>query len=161
MSDRLAPLKIRLACLRDAAALSSLVEQAYTPWIETVGRRPRPMDDDYHARCKKGHAWVAELDAELVGVVIIEDMPGYLFLHNIAVAPIHQHLGLGRELMRFVEDQGRRRGYDELRLTTTEVMARNVELYTRLGYVVTEREPTKTVDRLWMTKSLGCPDVAD
>ena len=78
-----------------------------------------------------------------------------LFLHNIAVAPAHQHRGLGRELMRFVEDQGRRRGYDQVRLTTSEVMARNVSLYTRLGYVVTQREPTTTVDRLWMTKSLG------
>ena len=155
MSGRVAALNIRLAGLDDAAALSSLVEQAYTPWIETVGRRPRPMDDDYRARCEKGHAWVAERDAELIGVVVIEDMPGYLFLHNVAVAPPHQHLGLGRELMRFVEDQARRRGYDQVRLSTTEVMARNVALYTRLGYVVTKREPTTTVDRLWMTKSLG------
>lgn len=155
MPDRVAPLHIRLAILDDVAKLSGLIEQAYTPWIETVGRRPRPMDDDYRARCEKGHAWVAEQDAEPVGAIVIEDMPGYLFLHNVAVAPAHQHLGLGRELMRFVEDQGRRRGYDQVRLTTSEVMARNVSLYMRLGYVVTQREPTTTADRLWMTKSFG------
>lgn len=155
MSDRVAPLHIRLANLDDVATLFSLVEEAYTPWIETVGRRPRPMDDDYRARCENGHAWLAERDAEMVGAIVIEDMPGYLFPHNIAVAPARQHRGLGRELMRFVEDQGRRRGYDQIRLTTSEVMARNVALYTRLGYVIPQREPTTTGDRLWMTKSLG------
>ena len=155
MPDWVAPLHIRLASLDDVAALSSLVEKAYTPWIETVGRRPRPMDDDYVARCKVGQAWLAEQDAELVGVLVIEDMPGYLFLHNVAVEPAYQHRGLGRGLMRFVEDQGRLRGYDQVRLTTSEVMARNVALYTGLGYVVTEKEPTATVDRLWMTKFLG------
>ena len=155
MSDRVAPLHIRLANLDDVAVLTSLVDEAYTPWIETVGRRPRPMDDDYHARCKEGQAWLAEQDAELVGALVIEDMPGYLFLHNIAVASAYQHRGFGRALMQFVEDQGRRRGYDQVRLTTSEVMVRNVALYTGLGYVVTQREPTTTADRLWMTKSLG------
>jgi ribosomal protein S18 acetylase RimI-like enzyme len=155
MSDRVGPLHIRLANVGDVAVLTSLVEEAYTPWIETVGRRPRPMDDDYQLRCREGQAWVAEQDAKLVGALVIEDMPGFLFLHNIAVTPASQRRGLGRALMQFVEDQGRGRGYDQVRLTTSEVMARNVALYTRLGYVVTQREPTTTVDRLWMTKLLG------
>lgn len=155
MSYPVAPLRIRLANLDDVAMLTSLVDAAYTPWIETVGRRPRPMDDDYHARCKEGQAWMAEQDGELVGALVMEDMPGYLFLHNIAVAPAFQHRGLGRALMEFVEDQGRRRDYDQVRLTTSEVMARNVALYTGLGYVVTKKEPTATADRLWMIKLLG------
>jgi hypothetical protein len=33
-------------------------------------------------------------------------------------------------------------------------MQRNVDLYLRLGYAITGREPTATVDRLWMTKHL-------
>lgn len=155
MSEPVTPLHIRLATAGDEARVCKLVEQAYTPWIETVGRRPRPMDDDYRARCELGHAWLAEQEAELVGVIVIEERPSYLFLHNIAVAPARQHRGLGRGLIRFVEDEGRRRGYDQVRLTTSESMARNVALYKRLGYVVTQREPTATADRLWMTKSLG------
>lgn len=155
MLDQLAPPNIRLAGLGDVAMLSALVEQAYTPWIKTVARRPRPMDDDYRSRCERGQVWLAECQAELVGAIVIEDMPDYLFLHNIAVAPANQHHGLGRMLMQFVEDQARCRGYNQICLTTSEVMARNVALYTRLGYGVTQREPTATVDRLWMTKSLG------
>ena len=155
MLDRGAPLDIRLASFDDVGVLTSLVDAAYTPWIETVGRRPRPMDDDYHARCKDGQAWLAKQDGDLVGALVMEDMPGYLFLHNIAVAPASQHCGLGRAMMKFVEDQGRRKGYDQVRLTTSEVMIRNVALCTGLGYVVTHREPTTTADRLWMVKFLA------
>lgn len=154
MQERDAPLHIRLATLDDVTALSGLVEEAYAPWIEAMGRRPRPMDDDFGERCKKGQAWLADQASRLIGVLIIEDFPGYLFLHNVAVSPGYQHHGFGRELMQFVEEQGRRRGYDQVRLTTSEVMTRNVALYTRLGYVVTNREPTTTADRLWMSKSL-------
>ena len=145
---------IRHARPDDAERIAAIVEQAYTPWIAVVGRRPRPMDDDYVARCAKGHCWLLEDDGRPLGVVIIEDMDGYLFLHNIAVAPEVQHRGLGRLLMRFVEDEARRRSYGEVKLTTTVVMQRNVDLYLRLGYAITGREPTATVDRLWMTKHM-------
>jgi ribosomal protein S18 acetylase RimI-like enzyme len=136
----------------DAAAIAALVEEAYTPWVAAVGRRPRPMDDDYGARCVKGHAWLLELDREPAGAVIIEDMDGYLFLHNIAVAPRVQHHGFGRRLMQFVEEEARRRSLREVKLTTSVVMQKNIDLYERLGYAITGSEPTATVDRVWMTK---------
>src|SRR4051812_7323033 len=117
---------IRPARPDDAAGILAIVENAYTPWIAVVGRRPRPMDDDYEARCAKGHAWVLEVGDSLVGAVIVEDMDGYLFLHNIAVSPGMQHRGLGRLLMTFVESQALRRGYREVKLTTSEVMQMNI-----------------------------------
>jgi hypothetical protein len=55
---------IRPADSADAGGIAALVEEAYTPWIAAVGRRPRPMDDDYKARCAKGQAWLLELDGE-------------------------------------------------------------------------------------------------
>jgi ribosomal protein S18 acetylase RimI-like enzyme len=143
---------IRPADLADAGGIAALVEDAYAPWVAVVGRRPRPMDDDYGARCAKGHAWLLELDSEPVGAVIIENMNGYLFLHNIAVAPRMQHLGFGRRLMQFVEEEARRRSFREVKLTTTVVMQKNIDLYERIGYAITGREPTATVDRVWMTK---------
>ncbi|TDH58011.1 GNAT family N-acetyltransferase [Dankookia rubra] len=143
---------IRPAGSADAGCIAALVQEAYTPWIAVIGRRPRPMDDDYEARCAKAQAWLLELDGEPVGAVIIEDMNGYLFLHNIAVAPRMQHRGFGRRLMHFVEEEARRRSFREVKLTTTVVMQKNIDLYERLGYAITGREPTATVDRVWMTK---------
>lgn len=146
--------KIRPARLEDAAIISAIVEQAYTPWIGVVGRRPRPMDDNYEERCAKGHAWLLEVGRKPVGVIIIEDFDGSLFLHNVAVSPGAQHRGFGRMLMRFIEEEARRRGFNEVKLTTSVVMQSNADLYQSLGYIVTGIEPTATVDRLLMTKHL-------
>ncbi len=100
----------------------------------------------------------AERGGKAVGAVIIEDVDGSLFLHNVAGSPEAQHRGFGRLLMRFVEEEARRRGHGEVKLTTTVVMRRNVDLYQQLGYAITDREPTATVDRLWMTKRLDRSD---
>lgn len=140
----------------DAEAIEAVVTQAYTPWIAVVGRRPRPMDDNYAKRCASGQAWLLEVSGAPVGVVIIEEIGGALFLHNVAVIPQEQRRGLGRLLMDFCEGEALRRGFREIRLTTTVVMQRNVDLYRSLGYVITTIEPTATVDRLWMSKRLHC-----
>lgn len=145
---------IRPARLEEAADISEIVRQAYTPWIAVVGRRPRPMDDDYEERCRKGHAWLLDIGGKPVGVVIVEEVDGALFLHNIAVAPQEQHRGFGRLLMHFIEEEALRRGFREVRLTTTVAMQRNVDLYRSLEYVITGSEPTTTVDRLLMSKRL-------
>jgi ribosomal protein S18 acetylase RimI-like enzyme len=159
MSPEMTPSgNFRPARLEDATSIAAIVQEAYTPWVAVVGRRPRPMDDDYEARCAKGHAWLLEVNHQAVGAVIIEDMNGYLFLHNIAVSPATQHRGYGRSLMQFVEEEAKRRGYGEVKLTTSVVMQKNVDLYLKLGYAITSREPTATVDRLWMTKRLNTID---
>jgi len=146
---------IRLARGEDAPAIAALVERAYMPWIAIIERRPRTMDDDFAKRCAAGHAYVMEDNGALLGVAIMEQMPGYLFLHNVAVDPGRHSQGVGRELMHFVENEARRRNLPEVQLTTLEGMARNVAIYERLGYVITERLNAGKFDRLTMTKRLG------
>jgi GNAT superfamily N-acetyltransferase len=152
-ADRPGPV-IRRAGPGDAAALSALVEAAYTHWVEVIGRRPTPMDDDYGARCAAGQAWLLEEDDAPLGGIVIEDKKEHLFIYNVVVAPERQHQGVGRALLRFAEDEARQRGYGEVGLRTSEGMARNVAIYKQYGYIVTERIPGGDFDRLAMTKRL-------
>jgi ribosomal protein S18 acetylase RimI-like enzyme len=145
---------IRRASVEDAPAISALVERAYTPSLAIVERRLRPMDDDFAERCASGHAYVLENSGDLLGAAIIEDMPGHLFLHNVAVDPERHSQGIGREIMHFVEDEARRRGFPEVQLTTLEGMVRNVSIYQRLGYVITGRLNAGKFNRVTMTKHL-------
>jgi len=145
---------IRIASIEDAPVISALVERAYTPWLAIVERRLRPMDDDFAKRCASGHAYVLESGGDLLGAAIIENMPGYLFLHNVVVDPERHSQGIGREIIHFVEDEARRRGFPEVQLTTLEGMVRNVAIYQRLGYVITGRLNVGKFDRLTMTKHL-------
>ena len=153
--------RIRPARLDEAALLAALVGRAYAPWVPVIGRRPGPMDDDYAARIAAGEAHVLEdPDGALLGLVVIERHADHLMLDNIAVEPAQAGTGAGRRLMEFVEAEARRLGYAEVRLYTHALMARNIALYERGGFVVTDRRSEKGFDRVFMAKRLGGPGFA-
>ncbi|MGX9962192.1 GNAT family N-acetyltransferase [Roseomonas sp. F4] len=113
------------------------------------------MDDDYVARCEAGEAFVLLRDGGLAALIVLVDGPGHLWIDNVAVEPAFKGQGLGRTLMAFAEAEARRRGLPELRLLTNALMAANIALYTRLGFVETERRTEKGRARVYMAKPLS------
>jgi len=147
---------IRPARPEEAPLLAALVERAYAPWVPVIGRRPGPMDDDYAARIAAGEAQVLESeDGSIAGIAVIERHPDHLMLDNVAVEPARAGSGDGRRLLDFVEAEARRLGVAEVRLYTHALMARNVALYGRRGYVWTARGTEKGFDRVFMARHLG------
>jgi galactokinase len=117
----------------DAPAAAALVERAYGHYVERIGRRPSPMDDDYEALVDAGEIWKLRDDA-LAGLVVLRTVEEHLLVVNVAVDPARQGEGLGRALLAFAEDEARRRRLDELRLYTNVAMTENIALYRRLGW---------------------------
>lgn len=147
--------RIRPARPEEAPLLAGIVAGAYAQWVPVIGRRPGPMDDDYAARIAAGEAHVLEDPAgRVVALVVIEQHPDHLMLDNIAVAPDRAGMGDGRVLLGFVEEEARRRGLPEIRLYTHALMARNVAIYEKRGYVVTDRRMDHGFDRVFMAKRL-------
>ena len=100
------------------------------------------------------------VDAEgtMVGFIVglIEpDRTGHIT--TIGVAPEHRRRGLARRLMLGIEDGFRRRGVRLVRLEVRSVNEGAQELYTKLGYAVTQRLPryySNGGDGFLMLKSL-------
>lgn len=145
----------RLARSEEANALRQLVADAYTQYIERIGKAPGPMLDDYAQRVADGQAWVLEVDQAIVGLIVLEDDGDTLLLDNVAVSPAAQGKGYGRILVAFAEEEARRRGYIELRLYTNVLMTENIALYERLGFRQTGRVSEKGFERLYMVRTLG------
>ncbi|MDT8332171.1 GNAT family N-acetyltransferase [Roseomonas gilardii] len=145
---------LRPAQTGEAPLLATLVERAYTHYVPVIGRRPAPMDDDYAARIVAGQAHVLECDGRILGLVVIEDQPGHLWLDNIAVEPEARGQGLGGLLLDFVEAEARRRGFRELRLLTNERMEANLVLYRNRGFAEVERREEKGFRRVFLRKAL-------
>jgi GNAT superfamily N-acetyltransferase len=112
------------------------------------------MLDDYAARIADHQAFVLEADGALQGVAVLQDSETGLFLDNIAVAPGAQGQGLGRQMMSWIEAEGRRRGHQRLWLYTNEVMAENIAMYQRLGFGETHRAEESGYRRVFFEKSL-------
>jgi GNAT superfamily N-acetyltransferase len=145
---------IRQALGQEAAAVSAVVDAAYEKYVPIIGGKPGPMLDDYAARIAAGQVWVLAAGDVLGGVLVLEDGPEQFMLDNIAIDPNHQGAGYGRKLLDFAEQQARQRGWSQIDLYTNVLMADNIAIYLKRGYVERGRRREKGFDRVYMAKSL-------
>lgn len=145
----------RSATPDDAAAIRALVRAAYAKWVPLIGREPRPMNADYQLAVQEHQFDLAFEGAELVGLIETALRDDHLWIENIAVAPAAQGRGLGRQLLERAEARAREAGRRETRLLTNGVMAANIALYERVGYVTTQTEPFMGGSTVYMAKQLG------
>jgi ribosomal protein S18 acetylase RimI-like enzyme len=146
---------IRLAQPGDLAAVEAIVRAAYSPYIPLIRQKPGPMLDDYAALIAKSCVHVLVADNEVVGILVLMPDNGAMLLDNVAVHPDRHGRGYGRALIAFAERFARERGFKVIRLYTNEVMAENIDLYRRLGFMETHRGEEKGFRRVYMTKLLA------
>lgn len=145
----------RRAAPDDVPAITALVRAAYARYIERLGRRPSPMDDDHAAYVERGEQWVLdEPDGTVIGAVVLTPKDDHLFLDNLAVAPAQHGRGLGRLLLEHGEAEARRLALPEIRLYTNVVMTENQAIYAHLGYEETGRETVGIYHRVKYRKAL-------
>jgi N-acetylglutamate synthase-like GNAT family acetyltransferase len=147
-------LVVRDALPGDVAAITNLVQVAYSPYLARMDREPAPMRADYAAVVAAGHTWVAHRADHLVGVLVLELATDHLLIDTIAVAPEVQGAGLGTRLLDLAEVEARRLGVPELRLYTNEVMTENLVYYPRRGYRETHRAMDNGYARVYFTKTV-------
>lgn len=150
---------IRKAQPADTPKMKNCVKAAYRHYIARMGKPPGPMLDDYSEVVRKHQAFVAELNGQVVGVLVLILQDEGILLDNFAVPPEYQGQGFGRKLVEFAESEARNQGFSHLDLYTHGCMAENIKMYKRLGYVNTERRTVRGYQRVYMRKSL--PKLAD
>lgn len=145
---------IRKARAGEADTIRDIVVAAYRHYVPIIGRQPGPMVDDYAARIDAGQAWILEEAGRPAGVLVLEDGPDCFLLDNIAIHPDRQGMGLGRLLLDHAEAEARKSGWDRITLYTHALMAANIAIYCKRGFVETERRREKGFDRVYMVKPL-------
>lgn len=143
---------VRLAAEADAPVLARIAVAAYQRYVPRIGRPPAPMTADYTAAVRRGQAWVAAVDGEVAGFIILIAQPGYLLLENVAVLPAAQGCGIGARLLALAEDRARALHVPEIRLYTNAAMTENLAYYPRHGYTQTHRAQQDGFCRVFFRK---------
>jgi GNAT superfamily N-acetyltransferase len=162
-------MEIRRAEAADVAAITEIVRGSYEPYLDRGLRRPRPLDDDYSARVREGHTYVAvDAAGRIMGTLGVLPMPGgpasgpatsrpapdHLLIVNVAVDPSRRGEGIGRLLLEHAEALAAAQGLTELRLYTQAAMTENVAMYPRLGWTETGRRTDDGLERVFFSKWL-------
>ncbi|MDH7795281.1 MULTISPECIES: GNAT family N-acetyltransferase [unclassified Beijerinckia] len=147
---------IRKAVEDDEAAIRACAENAYSPYVAAIGRKPAPMVADFASQIAAGQVYVAMNEADhLQGFIVFSAREYFMFLENIAVQPAATGRGIGKSLVRFCEDEARRAGLNAVHLYTNEKMTDNLSIYPRLGYVEVERRTEDGFNRVFFEKHLS------
>ncbi len=135
---------IRRARAEDAIALARCIDAAYAIYVGRVPDLPavsKGIAEDIETHL----VWVADIDGEIAGGLVLVAQDNHAQLANIAVDPTRTGLGLGRALIGQAEMACRELGLPELRLATHVDMPENVALYAHLGWQETERRGNKVL----------------
>ena len=148
-------LTLRLATSADVPALDSVAADAYSPYVEQIGRPPAPMTVDYEDLVAQGEVWVAQDGDTVVGLLVVEVRDEHLLVENVAVAPPIQGHGVGTALLDHAEVLAGRLGLREIHLYTNELMTQNLVFYPRRGYVEVARGVHDGYRRVYFSKTLA------
>lgn len=147
-------LEIRLAQADEQDAVTACVIDAYSKWIDVIGRKPRPMMSDYGTLIAQGVVYVVPGEAGLRGLIVILPTPDGMLIENVAVCPTYQRQGIGHALLAFAEEQAHAAGLTEMRLYTNALMTVNIALYESVGYREIQRQVEAKFTVVWMQKSI-------
>jgi hypothetical protein len=68
---------IRRAATADLTEIRQVIDDAYSKYIERIGRPPAPMNADYAAALEHSRVWVLESGQAIVGALVTA-APGLL-----------------------------------------------------------------------------------
>ena len=95
-------INFRLADFKDTALVRTISAEAYVPAYQPVmGAVPKPVIEDYGERIAKQNVWIAEIDGDASGVLVLEPSADHLMIYSVAVLPRRQGSGLGKALLAF------------------------------------------------------------
>jgi GNAT superfamily N-acetyltransferase len=127
--------------------LTTLLHRAYAH-LGNMGLNYTAVDQSPEMtaqRIQGGNCFVAEKDSRLVGTILVTPTyaqsicefythHGVASVHQFAVDPQHQGVGIGRMLLQKAELWAKQAGFSELGIDTAEQATHLLELYNHLGY---------------------------
>ncbi len=136
---------IRIAIPDDVPAIASTLHRAflefeplYTPeaFATTVSSA-----DQIRLRLNEGPIWVALRGADILGTVSAVPRDDSLYVRSMAVDPAARGSGVGRELLRRVDEYAALHGFERLYLSTTPFLSDAIRLYEKCGFTRTDNGP--------------------
>jgi putative acetyltransferase len=133
---------IRRAADRDAAAVSSVLRQAFAEYQPLYTKQgyaaTTPESAAILIRMQEGPLWVVQQEEQIVATASAVRKEAGLYVRGMAVLPASKGLGIGRRLLETIEAFAAEEGCKRLFLNTTPFLSRAIGLYESFGFCVVD-----------------------
>jgi putative acetyltransferase len=137
--------RIRTAIEDDAPAIASVIRASFeeyrTLYTPEAFDATTPGSTEIALRMKEGPVWFAASGNRVVGTVSGVPKGSALYVRSMAVLPAARGIGVGRLLLRHVENFALSSGYKQMILSTTPFLKSAIRLYESYGFHVTADGP--------------------
>ncbi|KAJ5658204.1 acetyltransferase [Penicillium longicatenatum] len=150
-------LTIHRASPQHIPCIKSMVDSAYSKYIERIGKPPAPMLANYDEMLETHDMLVLQDEGnEIVGSIVlaVDQSSHSVEINNLVVGPAAQGRGYGRVLLNCAEDVARMEGCSALTLYTNVKMYENLGMYVKMGFVETGRKTEDGFERVYFRKDL-------
>ena len=136
-----------------ADTLSFIAKNAYSHYINEIGRAPAPMVADYEQHLREDIIFTVKMTKKFVGFAIIQQKDDGYWLETIAVLPDYSGQGIGSRLIDQIETYLLPLA-THYQLYTNEVMREAQNWYRKLGFQETDRRMCNGFQRIYYQKKL-------
>jgi len=152
-------MSIRQAKGADLSEIQNCAIEAYTKYVQRIGKAPAPMVADFATQIDRQQVWVAEHDNCIVGYIVFYPLSDSMHLENVAVLNRYAGQGIGRQLIAYAESEARRLNLVAVELYTNLKMTENIAYYPKLGYDETDRREQDGFSRVYYRKPMSSEQV--
>lgn len=158
---------ISKATIDDIPHIKSMVDVAFSKYIDRIGKPPGPMTADYSHIVTTQDAFVLRdsniIESKVVGFISLSLLPvsssdpntASVNIDILVVDALAQGRGYGRKLMDHAENEARRQAISCLTVCTNVRMHENIGLYTKMGFVEVGRRNEEGFDRVFFRRDLS------
>lgn len=145
------------ATVEDIPAIESMVNAAYSKYIERIGKLPAPMTEDWDQAVRTREILVLRDNERTVGSITIheDEQTTSLKIDNVVVNPGEQGRGYGYHMIKYAEVEALNKGLSSVTLFTNVKMFENIGFYAKLGFVETDRRMEDGFERVYFYKNLS------
>ncbi|KAJ5413172.1 hypothetical protein N7465_005477 [Penicillium sp. CMV-2018d] len=144
------------ATVEDIPAIKSMVNAAYSKYIERIGKPPAPMTEDWGQVICTREIFVLRDNERIVGSITFhaDAQTTSLKIDNVVVNPTAQGRGYGYHMIKHAEVEAQNKGLSSVTLFTNVKMFENIGFYAKLGFVETDRRMEDGFERVYFYKKL-------
>ena len=147
-------INIRLATESDYKAITRVIDDSFTKYINILNQKPSSMVTDYLPLIKNDQMYVLIDTKEIIGTLVLKISNEDMWVSNMAINPNLQKKGLGKKLLKFAEEKAKELRLKTVSLYTSSKIPELYEYYVKQGFKETERKKEDGFDRVYLSKTL-------
>ncbi|GHO98226.1 N-acetyltransferase [Reticulibacter mediterranei] len=136
--------EMKLASLDEMYLVHAVMRKAFEEYRDVLippsGALRESIEDIVKKTSSGGRAMLAEIENVAVGSAQFTLHEDHIWVGRISVLPSHRSQGIGRQMMKYIEEYARQQGLNEARLGVRQSLPGNVSFYQKLQYEIVAKK---------------------